>query len=80
MSTPTDIEILPIARDDLPSVRVLWSECGLLPSPSDTEARLQEVIRNLGNLFLIAREGGEIVGSVMGSFDGRRGMDILEKS
>ena len=69
----TDIEIRPITADDLPALRALWSACDLHPSPSDTDTRLEEVIRNLGNLFLVAQAGGEIVGSVMGSFDGRRG-------
>ena len=73
MIPKTDIEIRPITSDDLPSVRALWSACGLQPSSSDTDVRLKTVIRNLGNLFLIARLGDDLVGSVMGSFDGRRG-------
>lgn len=73
MDPINEIQIRPITVDDLTSVRTLWNECGLLPSRSDTDARLAEVTRNLGDLFLVACDGGRLIGSVMGSFDGRRG-------
>jgi ribosomal protein S18 acetylase RimI-like enzyme len=73
MNSTNNIEIRAVNTHDLPCVRYLWKECGLFPSRSDTDIRLEEVVRNLGDLFLVACAGDGVVGSVMGSFDGRRG-------
>lgn len=58
---------------DLPALRVLWERCGLHPSRSDTDERLARLIEYAGGLFAVAVRGGSIVGSVMASWDGRRG-------
>lgn len=58
---------------DLPALRGLWERCGLHPSRSDTDERLARLIEFCGGLFLAAEHEGEVVGSVMASWDGRRG-------
>ncbi|MEQ8818280.1 MAG: GNAT family N-acetyltransferase [Thalassobaculum sp.] len=67
------IVIRPAVAADLPALRGLWERCGLHPSASDTDQRLAALIEFCGGLFLAALRDGEIVGSVMASWDGRRG-------
>lgn len=59
---------------DYPQVRSLWERTGLLLRPSDAlEALLRTVERDPG-LFLVARDAaGDVVGTVLGGWDGRRG-------
>ena len=54
-------------------VIALWHACGLHPSRSD---RLDAIARKLErdpDLFLVIEEGGHVIASALGSFDGRRG-------
>lgn len=67
------ITLRPATAADLPALRALWTQCGLHPSRSDTDERLAHLIEICGGLFLAAECAGEIVGSVMASWDGRRG-------
>lgn len=67
------IAIRPAAAADLPALRGLWDRCGLHPSASDTDRRLAALIEFAPGLFLAAECDGEVVGSVMASWDGRRG-------
>lgn len=57
------------------SVR-LWSEMekGVHVGRSDTPEEIQKKIQRDPDLFLVAEADGEIVGTVMGGYDGRRGM------
>lgn len=61
------------AAADLTALRALWDRCGLHPSRSDTDARLAALIDYAGGLFVVAERAGAVVGSVMASWDGRRG-------
>jgi ribosomal protein S18 acetylase RimI-like enzyme len=70
---PDPIAIRPATAGDLPALRALWDRCGLHPSASDTDRRLAALIEFTPGLFLAAERGGELVGSVMASWDGRRG-------
>lgn len=70
---PDDILIRPAAAADLSALNALWERCGLHPSRSDTSERLAALIEFCGGLFLAASRGDEVVGSVMASWDGRRG-------
>ena len=70
---PDDITFRPATADDLPALRALWERCGLHPSRSDTDERLARLIEFCGGLFVVADRGGAVVGSVMASWDGRRG-------
>lgn len=67
------IALRPATAADLRMLRSLWERCGLHPSRSDTDARLAAMIEFCGGLFLVAERDGTVVGSVMASWDGRRG-------
>jgi ribosomal protein S18 acetylase RimI-like enzyme len=58
--------------DDYAVVHVLWQRGHLWMRPSDgPEATVLKLTRDPG-LFLVARGGGRILGTVMGGWDGRR--------
>jgi ribosomal protein S18 acetylase RimI-like enzyme len=61
---------------DYPAVVRLWEEMekGIHLGPSDRPAEIQKKLQRDPELFLVAETGGEIIGAVMGGFDGRRGM------
>lgn len=65
--------IRPAQKDDVTGLLALWRECGLILSASDTPDELARLTGDLGELFLVAEQGNTLVGSVMGSYDGRRG-------
>ncbi len=58
---------------DYPAVKELWKACGLGPSAGDELSEVRKKLKRDPELFLVARRGGEIVGAVMGAWDGRRG-------
>ena len=58
---------------DFDAVIRFWGSVGLKPSRSDTKARIAHKLERDPELFLLAISQSEIVGSVMGSYDGRRG-------
>lgn len=60
---------------DYPAVLKLWKsmEKGVRVGPSDTAAEIEKKLQRDPELFLIAESDGQIVGSVLGGFDGRRG-------
>jgi ribosomal protein S18 acetylase RimI-like enzyme len=62
--------------EDLPAVLRLWQgmERGIHLGPSDEPLEIQKKLQRDPELFLVAEAGAEIVGAVMGGFDGRRGM------
>jgi ribosomal protein S18 acetylase RimI-like enzyme len=62
--------------DDYESVYQLWQsiEKGVMLGRSDTLAEIQKKISRDPDLFLVAETEGKIVGSVIGGFDGRRGL------
>lgn len=61
---------------DYDSVYRLWAgiEKGVHVGRSDTLAEIGKKIARDPDLFMIAESEGAIVGSVMGGFDGRRGL------
>ena len=62
--------------DDYAGVMRFWKsiEKGMHISPSDVPAEIEKKIQRDPDLFLIAESNHEIVGTVIGGFDGRRGM------
>ena len=54
----------------------LWNNvgAGVRVGPSDTPAELERKLKRDPDLFLVAVDGEQLVGTVMGGFDGRRGM------
>jgi len=58
---------------DYNAVRDLWLSSGLVLSLSDMEEELHRVLPLHPELFLIAEMNNHLVGTVLGTFDGRRG-------
>lgn len=61
------------APADYPRVLRLWKRSGLRVGPSDRRAELEGSRRRDPDLFLVAEQDGELVGAVLGRYDGRRG-------
>ena len=59
--------------DDFEAVTALWHASGLHNPTIDGLDNLREVRERNPRLFLLAVEEGLVVGSVIGTFDGRRG-------
>ena len=62
--------------DDYAKVFALWQGAGdgIGVSPSDQPEEIEKKIQRDPDLFLVAEHAGQIVGTVIGGFDGRRGM------
>jgi ribosomal protein S18 acetylase RimI-like enzyme len=62
--------------DDFPEVLSLWQNAGtgVQIRRSDEPGEIQKKIARDPDLFLVAERSGRIIGSVVGGFDGRRGM------
>jgi ribosomal protein S18 acetylase RimI-like enzyme len=62
--------------EDYQPVFDLWSsmERGVHVGRSDTPAEIEKKLSRDPDLFLVAECDGQIVGSVIGGFDGRRGL------
>ncbi len=63
----------PYAPGDFAAVTALWHAAGLHPSAADTPGNLARKQLRDPELFLLAELGGRVVGTVMASYDGRRG-------
>jgi ribosomal protein S18 acetylase RimI-like enzyme len=61
---------------DYDAVLALWRSAGpgLGVGRSDTREELAKKLRRDPDLFLVAESGGDLIGSVIGGFDGRRGV------
>ena len=61
---------------DYPAIRALWEsmEKGVNVGRSDSPEEIAQKAARDPDLFLLAEADGEIIGSVIGGFDGRRGM------
>lgn len=62
--------------EDFPPVENLWNsiEKGVSLGRSDTSKEIQKKLDRDPDLFLVAEENGQIIGTVIGGFDGRRGL------
>lgn len=67
--------VRPFLMDDYPAVCALWRDVGpgLALRPSDEPEEVAKKLRRDPDLFLIAEEEGQVVGVIMGAWDGRRG-------
>ncbi len=61
------------ALEDYHEVVRLWKEAGLVIRPGDDIEGIKLKLQRDPDLFLVAKEGSQIVGVVMGAWDGRRG-------
>ncbi len=62
--------------EDYEAVRRLWKESapGVRLGPSDTVEEIRKKLERDPDLFLVAEVDRRIIGTVIGGFDGRRGM------
>jgi ribosomal protein S18 acetylase RimI-like enzyme len=62
--------------EDYPSVTALWKSAGtgIKLRRSDEKEEIAKKIQRDPDLFLVAEDTNKIVGTVIGGFDGRRGM------
>ena len=62
--------------DDYPSTLELWKTAGrgIHVGPSDTLKEIQKKLQHDPDLFLVAEADGKAIGTVIGGFDGRRGL------
>ena len=67
------MEIRVFRQDDFEEVITLWERCDLLRPWNDPEMDIERKLNHDPELFLVAEVGGEVVGSVMGGYDGHRG-------
>ena len=65
--------IRPFALRDTESVIALWQATGLTRSWNNPHLDIQRKLTVQPELFLVAVDGGDIVGTVMGGYDGHRG-------
>ncbi len=61
---------------DYPQVRRLWedTEKGIRIGPSDAPDQIEKKLQRDPDLFLVAEAAGEIIATIIGGFDGRRGL------
>lgn len=77
MTAPADVRLRVYRHpDDYQAVIALWRACGpgVQVRRSDEQDEIAKKISRDPDLFLLAECGGRIVGTVLGGFDGRRGM------
>ena len=67
------MEIRAFRREDFEEVITLWERCDLLRPWNDPEMDIERKLNHDPDLFLVAVVGGEIVGTLMGGYDGHRG-------
>ena len=61
---------------DYPAVLALWRTAGpgIHVSPSDSQGEIAKKLQRDPDLFLVAEADERVVGTVLGGFDGRRGL------
>lgn len=67
------IRLRPARRADRSDLLQLWEDCGLSVPESRPERDLVARLQSPLDSFIVAEEGGRLVGSCMGGFEGRRG-------
>lgn len=68
------VSIRNIQRKDYSRLFEIWQAVGLTLGASDTEPEVWRLVERNPGTCLVLEEGGQIVGCVMGGFDGRRGL------
>lgn len=73
LTAANTMEIRVFRQEDFEEVITLWERCDLLRPWNDPEMDIERKLQHDADLFLVAEVGGEIVGSLMGGYDGHRG-------
>lgn len=69
----TSVNIRPCALSECVDVLRVLHEAGVTSGVTDSVEALARLVWEYGDLFLVAEEGGEVIGSVIGGWDGWRG-------
>jgi GNAT superfamily N-acetyltransferase len=69
----TDLLISPCLPEEAQALLDLWARAGVTSSPTDSIVDLQVVISDPAAHVLVARVENDIIGCVIGTFDGWRG-------
>jgi len=74
-SVPYTIRVFQFPQD-YPAVIALWESAGpgVHVRRSDNASEVEKKLQRDPDLFLVAEQEGRIIGTVLGGFDGRRGM------
>ncbi len=67
------MEIRVFRQEDFEEVIILWERCDLLRPWNDPEMDIERKLQHSPDLFLVAEVAGEVIGSLMGGYDGHRG-------
>ena len=67
------IEMRPAAAADAAAVLALWRDAESVVTVTDDMAAIETLIAHDGDALIVAEADGEIVGSVVGAWDGWRG-------
>jgi len=70
------IRLRELTLEDYDAVLALWQNAGegLGIGRSDTRAEIAKKLQRDSDLFLVAEDDGTIIGTVIGGYDGRRGL------
>jgi ribosomal protein S18 acetylase RimI-like enzyme len=69
----TGVTIRPCRLNECAIILNLWKETEVTPSISDDIDTLEMLVNENSELFLVAEHNGQVVGSVVGGWDGWRG-------
>ncbi len=67
------ITIRPCLTGECTNVLDLWQKAEATPGVTDSVQELKAFIQANGDLFLVAEHNGQLIGTVMGGWDGWRG-------
>jgi ribosomal protein S18 acetylase RimI-like enzyme len=67
------MKIRPFEEPDRAQVVSLWERCGLIVQWNDPNADIDRKKQVQPELFLVGEEGGSVVATAMGGYDGHRG-------
>lgn len=67
------VKIRPFRSTDAKVVIQLWKDCGLVVPDNDPLKDIKRKRKEHPELFLVAHKGKELVGVLMGGYDGHRG-------
>jgi len=67
------VTIKEFGLEDYEAVIALWEHAGLKRSRSDSRQAFEQMLKQDADLFLVACEGDDLIGTVLGRYDGLRG-------
>lgn len=72
---PEEINIRECREDEARAVLDLWRQAGdVVVSPTDSLEEVRVAINHVAASFLVAESGGRMIGTIIGTFDGWRGV------